>query len=254
MSITDNFSMDTVLKRLNEDTIIPTNRESIGKHDLIISAKGIKESRRKRYIDVLRYWSNLMNKDFRKASKDDLIKAVDKLNHSQLADSTKELYKAILKTFYKWLEGNDEIFPEKIRWLKPKVHAASNKLPQDVFDEKDIQTMLSKTDDARDQAIIAVLYESGARAEEFLSLRLKDMQNETHGIRIRLDGKTGERSILLVSSIPYIVRYLNIHPDKENRDSPIWYARMNGRVQPLSYSGLKAILRIVGQRAGITKP
>lgn len=254
MSFTESISMDPVLKRLDEDTLIPINRENIKKHDLMVSARGIKESRRKRYIDVLRWWDKLIKKDFKKATKDDLIRAIDKLNRNpRLADSTKELYKAILKTFYKWLEGADEIFPEKIRWLKPKVHMASNKLPQDVFNEQDIETMIAKTDDARDQAIIAVLYESGARAAEFLGLRLKDLQHEKQGIRIRLEGKTGERSILLVSSIPYLVRYLNIHPAKEDSNSPVWYARMNGRVQPLSYEGLKSILKVVAGRAGITK-
>jgi site-specific recombinase XerD/predicted Zn-ribbon and HTH transcriptional regulator len=262
MSFTERVYMDVVHKRLDGDNISPSNKKYIREHDLILSAKGIKKARRKKYIDILRWWTKILNMDLKKTTKDDLIKAVDKLQSDTLltkkgtpfSDASKETNKAILKTFYKWLEGNDELFPEKIRWLKPKVSALSNKLPKDIFTEQDIQIMLQFANSARDQAIIMVLYESGVRASEFLGLKIRDITQEQKGMRMFVDGKTGRRSFLLVSCIPYIMRYLNTHPDKNNPDAPVWFSNHRKGLQTLSYETVKHVIKTIGKAAKISKP
>lgn len=262
MSFTERFSFDTVLNRLDEAKIAPINKEYIKQHDLILSAKGIKKARRKKYIDVLRWWAGILQEDFKKANKEDLIRAVDMLQSDKIlaqkgkpfAESTKELHKAVLKTFYKWLQGDDEMFPEKIRWLNPKLSRISNKLPQDILKEEDVQLMLQFADNARDQAIIMLLYESGARASEFLGMKIKDIPQEKKGIRAHIDGKTGRRDFLVVASVPYLIRYLNTHPARKEPSAPLWYTIQKGQLKTLSYENFKRILRDVGKRAKIAKP
>lgn len=254
--------MDVVHKRLDGDSISPSNKKYIREHDLILSAKGIKKARRKKYIDILRWWCKVLDKDLKKATKDDLIQGIDKLQSdicltkkgTPFTDASKETNKAILKTFYKWLEGNDEIFPQKISWLKPKVSTLSNKLPKDIFTEEDVQLMLQFANSARDQAIIMVLYESGVRASEFLGLKIRDLKQEKKGMRIFVDGKTGRRSFLLIACIPYIMRYLNTHPEKDNPDAPLWFSPYGKELQHLSYECVKKRIKRIGKAAKINKP
>lgn len=39
---------------------------------------------------------------------------------------------------------------------------------------------------------------------------------------IKVDGKTGVRPIRIVKSVPYLTRWLNDHPDKDDHTSPLW--------------------------------
>jgi len=53
----------------------------------------------------------------------------------------------------------------------------------------------------RDRAIISVLYESGCRAGEFLSMRIKNISFDRCGTVIVVHGKTRYRRMKLVSSV-----------------------------------------------------
>lgn len=247
---TEGINIESVLRRLDEDNIPTTNKKYIREHDLILSAKGLTVSRRKKYIDVMRWWASVLNMDFKKATKKDIINAIEVLNTwktekgTPYKSSTREAMKAVLKTFYKWLLGNDEQFPEQVSWVRTKLHEASNRLPEDILTEEEIEKLIKLSGSARNQAIIASLYESGFRASEFMGIRMRDIRNEHEGMRVKVNGKTGERVCLLVASVPYLIRYINTHPEKDNPDALLW---------SISYENLKLILKNTAERAGINK-
>ena len=64
----------------------------------------------------------------------------------------------------------------------------------------------------RNRALVAVLYESGARLGEFMGLRIGSIEHTPYGWKIHVDGKTGRRPILLVNSGPYLAAWLSLHP------------------------------------------
>lgn len=74
--------------------------------------------------------------------------------------------------------------------------------------------MLGVCDNQRDRALIFTLYESGLRASELLSLKIKNIQFDRYGAVIilprrgRKNGlKTGQRRIRLFDSMPQIYNY-----------------------------------------------
>ncbi|MGC2573572.1 MAG: site-specific integrase, partial [Candidatus Nitrosopolaris sp.] len=66
-------------------------------------------------------------------------------------------------------------------------------------------------------------YHVGARPHELLNLRIKDVEFiEGEGgryARILVNGKTGQRSLVLIDSYPFLIQWLSLHPQGSNRES-----------------------------------
>ena len=138
----------------------------------------------------------------------------------------------------------------KIR--KPKDKLTREDLPTD----EEVQKILSAcADSSRDKAMIAVHAEAGTRIGELLNLKIKDFTLDKYGGIIKVDGKTGVRPIRIVKSIPYLTRWLNDHPYKDNHESPLWvYIHASDTFgEPINYAGFNAILNKRIRQAGITK-
>lgn len=48
-----------------------------------------------------------------------------------------------------------------------------------------------------------------------------DVTDSRHCLKLTLDGKTGQRAVLLVPSAPYLNRWLGEHPDADGSDGAI---------------------------------
>ena len=120
-----------------------------------------------------------------------------------LSKESLKVYKTALKRYYKFI-GKEGI----LNWLneiKTKEHI---KLPI-VYSVQEINNLLKEAKSIRDKCLISLLFESGARIGELLNLQIKDLtfeniNNTNEGVRLLLRGKTGERSILMITSAPLI--------------------------------------------------
>src|SRR5262249_49659811 len=94
-----------------------------------------------------------------------------------------------------------------------------------------------------ERAFIKLIHELGCRIGEILRVRIKDIQQkDTHWL-IRVEGKTGERTVPLRESIPYLAQWLNVHPDKNNPDAWLWLS-LQGKHEhkPLRYVGIRKLI------------
>ncbi len=68
------------------------------------------------------------------------------------------------------------------------------------------------------------------------------------------DGKTGKRLVYATKSIPFLLRYLDVHSFKDNQNSYLWLsdARFNQNA-PLLHSGGQKLIDRCFSRAGIVK-
>jgi len=269
MKIEDNVNLDRAIKRLDEDKdVLTANKEYIRQHDKYLTTRSkAKDARRKKYYDVLRFWAKIIKKDFKETTKEDIEQAVFLLNENKVlankgkhqapfSKMTKEQFKAILKTFYKWLEGDPDegVYPKKVSWIKPQVVGISRAKPEYLFTEDEIMRLLGAADNPRDRAIISILYSTGCRNAELRGLNIGDVKHESKGIRLFFDGKTGRRACLTAFSVPYIESYLEHHPQKNNPSAPLFVTSEKNRTSRLSAEALRWNLRKVGKRAEITKP
>ena len=119
------------------------------------------------------------------------------------------------------------------------------------------QIVLSCADSSRDKAMFALHADAGTRISELLALRIKDFTLDQYGgiLKITPEGKTGTRSVRVVKSVPYITKWLNDHPDKDNSESPlfVYTSQCDTFGNPIAYHSFNRILKKRLRQAGITR-
>jgi len=139
-----------------------------------------------------------------------------------------------------------------IKLKKPKDKLTREDLPTDEEVRKIIAVC---ADSSRDKAMISVHDEAGTRIGELLGMKIKDFTLDKYGGIIKVDGKSGVRPIRIVKSVPYMTKWLNDHPNKDNHESPMWvYIHASDTFgEPINYAGYNAMLQKRVRQAGITK-
>jgi site-specific recombinase XerD/ribosomal protein L40E len=243
--------LEYVLKKIREDSkIINSNKESLFKFHQFCIVEGLSLSRVIRCLYAIRSFAEWTKKDFNECKKDDIFNLIAELEKSKYMHSTKQEMRITLKKFFKWLK-NTEDYPEEVRWIKCRRTLNNNKLPEDLLTEDDVKLLINSADKKRDKALIAVLYESGCRIGELLSLRMKHISFENHGAHLLVDGKTGMRRVMIIASVPYLQDWIDEHPKKDNPDAPLWI--LEKKVKELNHKDVQRILRKIKERSGIKK-
>ena len=114
--------------------------------------------------------------------------------------------------------------------------------------------MANACENFRDRALVTVLYESGARIGELLTMRIGGVRPDPHGAVLTVSGKTGGRRILIVESAPTLFAWLSVHPTGADPDAPLWtnvgWPRHGA---PMDHGSVCGVLRRVARKAGIKK-
>jgi len=247
-----------VEKVKHEPDLLDTNRYHILEfHDYCFSI-GLTQSRICKYLRILINLSKMLKNDFKRTGRKDIQIVVQEIERSGLGEWTKHDYKVTLKRFYKWMNG-DEYYPEQVRWIKTTMKNGKHKLPNELLTEEEVKSMINTTQSTRDKAFVSTLYESGCRIAEILSLRLRDVQFDKYGASFMVSGKTGMRRVRLVMASPYLLEWINNHPEKDDLKSPLWIVRkIKSDIKTTSYEHLKhgsasILLKRLAEKSGIKK-
>lgn len=171
-------------------------------------------------------------------------------------------YRVALRTFGKRLaETRDDIptdrdgVPESLAWVSASTPSSYDPSPDPAAMlrwDGDVKPMIDAAANARDAALIATAFDSGARSGELLELTVGDVSTADYGLRLRLDGKTGQRSVTLVPAEPYLSGWLGAHPGSDDPTTPLWSKL--GEPSGLSYRRFIDVFKACAARAGVTKP
>lgn len=112
-----------------------------------------------------------------------------------------------------------------------------------------IEPMLNEARHSRDKAMIAVSWDLGARSGEMRNLRVGDITDHKYGLKVTVDGKTGQRSPTLVTSVPYMNRWLGDHPRGDDPSATLWGDLDAG--YEISYNMKAKMMKKPARRAGI---
>lgn len=200
--------------------------------------------------------------DFDRMTRADVERVLSRLVARGLSPATMCTYKAILKRFLTWVAYPDEFpnvpaSPATVSWMRTHLRRKDERRLQrtELLTPEDIEKLLGVARNPRDRALIAILWESGGRVSEIGNLQVKHVAKQAHGFSVDVNGKTGQRSPLLVSSSPYLAMWLAIHPRKDDPESPLWvHLSTPGSGEPLLYRSISALLQRYFARAHIAKP
>lgn len=182
-------------------------------------------------------------------------KLADKITNSEYKAWTKSDYRTLLKQLWKVANKYDlDDTPKKIKWLKTGVPKRDKTSPKNLMTQEEILLMI-KHSNAKQAAIISILYDAGLRVSELIALKKSDLEFIKEGVRIHVPAgtKTGERDILAIDCAPHLARWLSVHPiqgDKAQLFPSEPYARHYG---VFTSAGVNKLLKEVARKAGIKK-
>jgi integrase len=217
------------------------------------NAINIKESTKEGKIKCLvRFSTYLDHKPFDTVSRQDVL---DYLTSLKKPESTDPQHKSIgtyngrqmiLLKFFRWLYNPNESDASKrktphcmsgIRRL-PRMEKSAYK-PSDLWSEEEHEIFLKYCPSARDKAFHSMAFDTSARPSELLALRIGDIffrkaHDGTQYGEIVVTGKTKSRTLPLISSLPYLKQYLQVHPQGTNPGAWLFisYSKQNnlGRI------------------------
>jgi len=212
-----------------------------------------------RCITALLSLRKQLNKSFKDATKEDIRKLLKWMDlEKNYKASTIEKLRTILKWFYKVVYGNNEEYPESVKWFS--VNVGKEKMRQEkridiekYLEEEEIKKLVEYGQSLQKKAFLACMYESGARPEEFLTLSNRDIMIDTKGVVFILRGKTGERRVRIIAYAKLLQQWLEIHPLRQQNEYPLWISEAtNCKNQQLGLRGAEKIIGITMKKSGIS--
>jgi integrase len=231
-------------------------------YDYIVAEQteiNLKDSTRGDKVKKLCWLSKYLNhkKSFRDMTKQDILSYLNSLRKS-VSDDPK--YKSIgtyngrqmvFLKFFKWLYNPDESDHRKritppcmvaIKALPRKEKSPYN--PEDIWRQEDHTLFLKYCNVARDRCWHAMVHDTSARPSELLSLKIKDIvfKLSSDGIQyaeVHVSGKTTSRTLQLITSIPYVKEWLDVHPFAKNPQAMLFVSIGRANFgQPITRDGM----------------
>lgn len=252
--------VERVTRAIQNSRISTRNKKLIFNFAKQCYLDGLSETRVLFYLNRLWDVARLMEKDFDRITKRDVEKLVAKIrNYRNLrtgkpyAEWTVADILMTIKRFWKWLEGDGEDFPAKVRWIKPG-YPKTHKLPEELLTKEEIEKLIEASHSVRDKALISILYETGCRIGEILNLRIRNAQFDDRGAVLIVNGKTGQRRLLIIHSVPRLLNWLDHHPRKTDPENFLFVS--TGTVnhgERLRYPSVVTMVRRASKKANIRK-
>ncbi|NPE28197.1 tyrosine-type recombinase/integrase [Methanococcoides sp. SA1] len=240
------------LEYLKAANISEKNKELINKFIDKCFSEGLGEHRVLKYISTLKNIALDLNLDLDNVKKEDIEKYISRLERSGKSEWSKHDYKVTLKKYYKMMNGGED--PETTKWIKTTMKKTKQKLPEDMLTETEVLEMINIASSTRDKALIALLWDIGARIGEIGELLIKHVKFDEYGAVILLSGKTGSRRVRAVWSVSYLMNLLEEHPDNQNPNAPLWINRLNGNnYKPIEYKAILIQIKRIASKAGLKK-
>lgn len=241
---------------INNKFFTDIQRKELENFHNFIKRKELRLESQRAYLQHLKLFFEFFKKPTDKINRQDIDKYLAYLQDTFKPKTITERKKFLLLYFeYYYQKTKSEIPLIKDIIIKRE---KNNKLPEELLTPEEIKKMVQVADNTRDKAIIMLLYESGARKGEFMQLKIKhvdirESDKKKFGFITIPQGKTESRKIPIIYSMPYLLNWLNSHPNRDDPNAPLFITLGSYLGQAFGEDGLKRRLVILGKRAGIKK-
>jgi len=240
------------LRRLENEPFNKEIKDTIKKfvNDLKIK-ENISEIRRINYIQRLRKIASWIPDSFLEPTEESMNEVLKQLYDNDYTDWTRNTFVVMLKKFYRWKLKE---LPAFIKDMKVRIKE-NGKEVDDLLTSQEVTALIENSKNARDKALLSVLYDSGCRIGELINMRIKDLGFDEFGALLRVTGKTGFRQVRIVgNSIAYLRAWLDNHPLR-NDVNAFLFCNLSENIlgRSLTYADVYSIIRHTAKRAGIKK-
>jgi integrase len=249
------------------------NRQAILDFKTHCESRNLSVGRTQKYVSQLYHLAHMLGKDFADADRKDIERMMAAINTSRYcrvclgdcrepgmhktgyAELTKLDYCVALKVFYNWLrECQPKTYPPEVSWLSTTGKKATERKPEEILTEAEALSLVSHAECERDRALVMSLWDSGFRIGELLNTRIKDWEFNGDGVKVSVDGKTGQRTVFLIPCAIEMARWLDRHPLKADPNAFVFLCTgKHNHNRPLGHQRASVILQRLADKAGVKK-
>jgi len=180
-------------------------------------------------------------------------------NHQSTIEKTKRFVKRFVRYCYagtiKYTAGMK--LPEVLSYIQYKQPQSNFNNP--ILTRKDIRKMMDVCERQRDRALIHANFDGSFRTLEILRAKVRDARIAQDMVKIRVNGKTGERVVPFYECLPDLQLWLSMHPLKDDpnfADAPLWISRNSddGKPRHISETQFCDLVKTIAKKAKIDKP
>lgn len=170
----------------------------------------------------------------------------DYQENSGVSKATIDNMRRIISSFFSWLENEDYIMKSPARRIR-KVRVG--KIVKEIYTEENIELMRQNCKNARDLAIIDMLYSTGMRVGELVRLNISDIDFENKECVVLGKGNKQRKVYFDAKTKIHLQQYLNSRKDTD----PALFVSQLYPYNRLKISGVEIALRKVGEKLHISK-
>lgn len=174
---------------------------------------------------------------------DEIQDSYFKKNSGDLSKRNKRGYwnvwKRALETLGKSTEKRKDYIPNKVQFStdRSKVQGRVNTSPQDLPTPRQMKTFLRKMKEIsqltglRNQALLMLIWDTGARAEEALTIQMKhvSVQQDRLKVKIRGNKRSSDRRVEIFQGRKLLVDYIQQHPKKNDPEAYLFPPSKNNQ-------------------------
>ena len=170
----------------------------------------------------------------------------DYQENSGVSKATIDNMRRIISSFFSWLENEDYIMKSPARRIR-KVRVG--KIVKEIYTEENIELMRQNCKNARDLAIIDMLYSTGMRVGELVRLNISDIDFENKECVVLGKGNKQRKVYFDAKTKIHLQQYLNSRKDSD----PALFVSQLDPYNRLKISGVEIALRKIGEKLHISK-
>ncbi len=170
----------------------------------------------------------------------------DYQENSGVSKATIDNMRRIISSFFSWLENEDYIMKSPARRIR-KVRVG--KIVKEIYTEENIELMRQNCKNARDLAIIDMLYSTGMRVGELVRLNISDIDFENKECVVLGKGNKQRKVYFDAKTKIHLQQYLNSRKDSD----PALFVSQLYPYNRLKISGVEIALRKIGEKLHISK-
>lgn len=245
--------LEHAVKKLLNSEIPESSKTAIMDFKTSLVVKGLSTARVEHYLFHIRRLLQFIPKQFEDLTDRDVSRILEGIeSQPRWSPRYRHDLKIALRVFLRWL-NEKKICSVDTSGIKSRF-GSKRILPEEILTEQEVLALAGAADNLRDRAFVLVLYESGCRIGELLGLKIKHVQANEHGFALAVNGKTGSRRVLILSSAPALANWINLHPFRNDPESYVWLGLSNrNKNELLEYPGVLMLLKELSKRAGIKK-
>lgn len=170
----------------------------------------------------------------------------DYQENSGVSKATIDNMRRIISSFFSWLENEDYIMKSPARRIR-KVRVG--KIVKEIYTEENIELIRQNCKNARDLAIIDMLYSTGMRVGELVRLNISDIDFENKECVVLGKGNKQRKVYFDAKTKIHLQQYLNSRKDTD----PALFVSQLYPYNRLKISGVEIALRKIGEKLHISK-